>query len=91
MDAEMAVNLDREWSTGRERLSASLRAQLERGREVRAARLPAGAGARAGCTPSFAELFEQRYDAILTPAAPGTAPAGLDVDRRSRPSARCGR
>jgi Asp-tRNA(Asn)/Glu-tRNA(Gln) amidotransferase A subunit family amidase len=26
---------------------------------------------------SFEELFEQRYDAILTPAAPGTAPAGL--------------
>jgi Asp-tRNA(Asn)/Glu-tRNA(Gln) amidotransferase A subunit family amidase len=26
---------------------------------------------------SFVELFEQRYDAILTPAAPGTAPQGL--------------
>ncbi|MEK6716122.1 MAG: amidase family protein, partial [candidate division NC10 bacterium] len=26
---------------------------------------------------SFVELFEQRYDAILTPAAPGTAPSGL--------------
>jgi len=26
---------------------------------------------------SFVELFEQRYDAILTPAAPGTAPKGL--------------
>jgi Asp-tRNA(Asn)/Glu-tRNA(Gln) amidotransferase A subunit family amidase len=26
---------------------------------------------------SFTELFEQRYDAILTPAAYGTAPAGL--------------
>jgi Asp-tRNA(Asn)/Glu-tRNA(Gln) amidotransferase A subunit family amidase len=27
---------------------------------------------------SFTELFEQRYDAILTPAAAGTAPRGLD-------------
>ncbi|HXG15007.1 MAG TPA: amidase family protein, partial [Calidithermus sp.] len=27
---------------------------------------------------SLRELFEQRYDAILTPAAPGTAPAGLE-------------
>ena len=27
---------------------------------------------------SFAELFAQRYDAILTPAAAGTAPVGLD-------------
>ncbi len=26
---------------------------------------------------SFVELFEQRYDTILTPAAPGTAPKGL--------------
>jgi Asp-tRNA(Asn)/Glu-tRNA(Gln) amidotransferase A subunit family amidase len=26
---------------------------------------------------SFTELFEQRYDAIVTPAAYGTAPAGL--------------
>ncbi|MBI2014922.1 MAG: hypothetical protein HYS77_05220 [Candidatus Rokubacteria bacterium] len=26
---------------------------------------------------SFTELFEQRYDAIVTPAAFGTAPAGL--------------
>ena len=26
---------------------------------------------------TFREIFEQRYDAILTPAAPGTAPKGL--------------
>ena len=26
---------------------------------------------------SFEELFTHRYDAILTPAAPGTAPKGL--------------
>lgn len=78
MEAEMAVNLRREWERGRDRLSASLRARIERGREVRAhdylralARVPA-------MVASFQELFEQRYDAILTPAAPGTAPAGLD-------------
>ena len=28
---------------------------------------------------SFEELFTQRYDAILTPAAPGTAPKGLEA------------
>jgi len=27
----------------------------------------------------FTELFEQRYDAILTPAAPSAAPKGLDA------------
>jgi Asp-tRNA(Asn)/Glu-tRNA(Gln) amidotransferase A subunit family amidase len=78
MEAEMAANLGREWEKGRARLSASLRAQLERGREVRAldylralARIPE-------LNESFAELFAQRYDAILTPAAAGTAPQGLD-------------
>ena len=36
----------------------------------------------AGCPPvveSLADLFAQRYDAIITPAAPGTAPAGLEA------------
>ena len=32
---------------------------------------------RKGLYASFAELFEQRYDAILTPAVPGAAPYGL--------------
>jgi Asp-tRNA(Asn)/Glu-tRNA(Gln) amidotransferase A subunit family amidase len=36
MEAEMAANLDREWQDGRERLSNALRAQLARGREVKA-------------------------------------------------------
>ena len=77
MEAEMAANLEREWQSGRDRLSDKLRALIERGREVRAvdyqrarARIPAMQG-------SFEELFTQRYDAILTPAAPGTAPIGL--------------
>ncbi|MBI4841686.1 MAG: amidase [candidate division NC10 bacterium] len=77
MEAEMAANLEREWDKGRDRLSESLRAQLERGREVRALDYQR-AVARIGPTyESFAELFEQRYDAILTPAAPGTAPKNL--------------
>src|SRR5882672_2574896 len=33
-DAEVAVNLAREWETGRDRLSPSLRTRIERGREV---------------------------------------------------------
>ena len=32
----MAANLEREWDKGRDRLSEQLRAQLERGRDVRA-------------------------------------------------------
>jgi len=78
MDAEMASNLDMEWEKGRERLSEPLRALLARGREVRAidyqkavARLPA-------LHEGFEELFA-RFDAVLTPSAPGTAPEGLQA------------
>ena len=77
MGAEMAHNLEREWANGRDLLSEQLRAQIERGREVRA---PDYLRALSRITPiheSFVELFEQRYDAILTPAAPGSAPKGL--------------
>jgi Asp-tRNA(Asn)/Glu-tRNA(Gln) amidotransferase A subunit family amidase len=77
MEAEMAANLEREWERGRERLSQALRAQLERGREVRALDYQRALARVRPLSESFLELFEQRYDAILTPAAPGTAPAGL--------------
>jgi Asp-tRNA(Asn)/Glu-tRNA(Gln) amidotransferase A subunit family amidase len=77
MECEMAVNLAREYEQGREQLSASLRAQLERGRAASAfdyqracARIPA-------INEGFEEIFE-RCDALVTPAAPGTAPRGLD-------------
>ena len=77
MEAEMAVNLGREWEQGRDRLSASLRAQLERGREVLAVDYQRALARIGPIHESFVELFEQRYDAILTPAAPGSAPKGL--------------
>jgi Asp-tRNA(Asn)/Glu-tRNA(Gln) amidotransferase A subunit family amidase len=77
MEAEMAANLEREWDKGRDRLSESLRAQLERGREVRALDYQRAVGRIWPTYESFAELFSLRYDAILTPAAPGTAPSGL--------------
>jgi Asp-tRNA(Asn)/Glu-tRNA(Gln) amidotransferase A subunit family amidase len=78
MQAEIAVNLAREWATGRDGLSRGLQTSIERGRELRAidylnarARIP-------DLVESFTELFTQRYDAILTPAASGTAPVGLE-------------
>ena len=72
----MAANLDREFEEGRERLSKSLRDQLARGREARVldyqralARIPL-------LNAGFDEIFE-RCDALVTPAAAGTAPKGL--------------
>jgi len=76
MEADLAASFEREYVTGRDRLSASLRGQIERGREVRAvdyrralARIPI-------LNEGFEPLFE-KYDAILTPATTGTAPRGL--------------
>jgi Asp-tRNA(Asn)/Glu-tRNA(Gln) amidotransferase A subunit family amidase len=78
MDAEMAINLKREWETGRERLSPPLRARIEHGYEVRALEYLQARAAVEPLQATFTELFEQRYDAILTPAVDGTAPAGLE-------------
>src|SRR6266481_646428 len=78
MGAEMAANLEREWAKGRDHLSESLRAQIARGRDVRAIDYQRAIVRIRPIHESFVEIFEQRYDAILTPAATGTAPAGLD-------------
>jgi Asp-tRNA(Asn)/Glu-tRNA(Gln) amidotransferase A subunit family amidase len=77
MDAEMAANLAREYERGRERMSEQLRALIERGRKVSAVDYQRALSHIAPVHESFLELFEQRYDAILTPAAPGAAPKGL--------------
>ena len=77
MEAEMAANLEREWDKGYDCLSEQLRAQLERGHNVRAIDYQRARSRIAPINESFVELFEQRYDAILTPAATGAAPKGL--------------
>jgi Asp-tRNA(Asn)/Glu-tRNA(Gln) amidotransferase A subunit family amidase len=76
--SEIAVNLRREWDHGRDRLSAALRGRIERGRSVRGFEYVDALARIPELNRSFAELFEQRYDAIITPAAFGTAPAGLE-------------
>ena len=76
--AEIAINLRREWEKGRDKLSAALRARIEQGREVRALDYLGALGRVPEVNASLTELFEQRYDAILTPAAFGTAPKGLE-------------
>lgn len=76
MEAEIAGSFVLEYERGREQLSASLRAQIERGREVRAvdhrsalARIPL-------LLAAFDAVFDH-VDALLTPATLGTAPLGL--------------
>jgi Asp-tRNA(Asn)/Glu-tRNA(Gln) amidotransferase A subunit family amidase len=78
MEAEMAHCLRREFAHGRDRLSEPLQAQLARGRLVSALDYQAALARVDPLHDGLVELFEQRYDAIVTPAAPGTAPKGLD-------------
>jgi Asp-tRNA(Asn)/Glu-tRNA(Gln) amidotransferase A subunit family amidase len=77
MEAEMAANLDREWEKGRDRISSSLRAQLERGRAVTALEYQRACARIPLLNAGFDNIFE-RCEAIVTPAAAGTAPHGLE-------------
>jgi Asp-tRNA(Asn)/Glu-tRNA(Gln) amidotransferase A subunit family amidase len=75
---EIAINLRREWDHGRDKLSPALRQRIADGRDVRAMDYLRALGRIPELNASFTELFEQRYDAIVTPAAFGTAPKGLE-------------
>jgi len=77
MEAEMAANFDLEYEQGRDRLSASLRGQLARGREIRALDYQRAVARIALLNAGFDEIFD-RCDALLTASAPGTAPKGLN-------------
>jgi Asp-tRNA(Asn)/Glu-tRNA(Gln) amidotransferase A subunit family amidase len=78
LDAEMAANLDWAWERGRAQLSPSMVERLARGRDVRARDYLQALARRPALEAGFDELFAQRYEAILTPAASGTAPRGLE-------------
>jgi Asp-tRNA(Asn)/Glu-tRNA(Gln) amidotransferase A subunit family amidase len=77
MEAEMAINLEPLWTAGKDKLSERLRGLMERGRETRALDHQRALRNAARVAESFDELFMERYDAILTPPALGTAPKGL--------------
>ena len=77
MEADMAASYVVEYEKGRDKLSDSLRAQLERGRRITVLEYQTALARIPRLIEGFARLFE-RYDAILTPAAAGTAPRGLE-------------
>jgi Asp-tRNA(Asn)/Glu-tRNA(Gln) amidotransferase A subunit family amidase len=77
MSAEMALNLEREYNGASQQLSEKLRKQIEEGRQVTALEYQRALASIAPIHATFLELFQQRYDAILTPSAPGPAPKGL--------------
>jgi len=77
MEAEMTANLEPLWRDGYERLSERLRGLIDRGRETPALQYQRALGNLPAVRESFDQLFIERYDAILTPPALGTAPKGL--------------
>jgi Asp-tRNA(Asn)/Glu-tRNA(Gln) amidotransferase A subunit family amidase len=76
MEADLAGSFELEYERGREQLSASLRGQIERGRAVTAVAYRQALARIPVLLESFETVFEH-YDALLTPATLGTAPAGL--------------
>jgi Asp-tRNA(Asn)/Glu-tRNA(Gln) amidotransferase A subunit family amidase len=76
-EADLARNLAAEYDGGRDRLSPTLREIIERGQRC----LAVDYNRAADRIPVFAGLLETMFewcDAILTPAATGEAPVGLD-------------
>ena len=78
MEVEMAFNLHRDYQQGGDRLSAPLRKLIERGRAYTAVDYLAAVGGIAPLNEALASIFDE-YDAIVTPAAPGDAPRGLET------------
>ena len=76
METEIAENFETEWRDGKDRLSASLRGQIERGRVTAAADYQYALAQIPLVDALFRDLYAQ-YDAILTPSVAGSAPQGL--------------
>jgi Asp-tRNA(Asn)/Glu-tRNA(Gln) amidotransferase A subunit family amidase len=77
MAAEMAANLAREYRNDRDRMTDKLGSFIEEGQRVAAVDYLA-ARALAGSLREMLGTMFQDFHAILTPAAPGEAPVGLE-------------
>ncbi len=76
MEVEMAHNLKRDYEKSGELLSAVLRRQIERGRGRSAVEYAAAVAAIPALNDALDPVFDE-FDAIVTPAAPGEAPRGI--------------
>jgi Asp-tRNA(Asn)/Glu-tRNA(Gln) amidotransferase A subunit family amidase len=78
MEVEMAHNLRRDYEKGADRMSALLRQRIESGRRHSAFDYLAATAAVEPLNRALDGLFDE-FDAIITPAAPGAAPRGLEA------------
>jgi Asp-tRNA(Asn)/Glu-tRNA(Gln) amidotransferase A subunit family amidase len=77
MEVDMAHNLRRDYEKGGDRLSAVLRKLIERGRTRAAVDYTAAVAGIPGLNAALDSVFDE-FDALITPAAPGEAPRGLE-------------
>ena len=77
MEVEMAHNLRRDYDRGGEQLSRPLREIIERGRGHAAVDYTGAVAGIQALGDALAPTFDE-FDALLTPAAPGEAPRGLE-------------
>lgn len=77
MFADIAKNCAGLYDRGRDKLSESIRGIIEEGREIKAVDYAAAKDWRAVLNAGLDEIFA-RFDAIITPAANGEAPKGLE-------------
>ena len=74
--ASFARSFDGFYSRGRDQLSARMRGMIEEGRTVTAVAFNRALDLREVLNAGLDRIFE-RYDAIVTPSAPGQAPKGM--------------
>jgi Asp-tRNA(Asn)/Glu-tRNA(Gln) amidotransferase A subunit family amidase len=77
MEADLARNYHELYERGRDRLSESLRGQIERGRQVSAIDYNNAVDRIQATSTAFEEIFDH-CDAILTAATAGPAPQGIE-------------
>jgi Asp-tRNA(Asn)/Glu-tRNA(Gln) amidotransferase A subunit family amidase len=77
MEVEMSHNLRRDYEKFGVQLSDKLRSLIERGRDHTGVDYLAAISAAGSLYASLDEVFNE-YDALVTPAAPGEAPLGLE-------------
>ncbi len=78
MEADLAKHFDAEYRAGKDQLSDVLRDMIERGQRVAGKDYAAALGRIGEYRDQLDEIFDA-YDAIMTPATTGPAPAGLEA------------
>lgn len=78
LEVDLARSFEREYTRGKDRLSPALVKMIERGRKVLGLEYARALEGIPLLNASLRTLFEW-FDVILTPAAPGEAPVGIDA------------